>query len=316
MNKDLVLQNRILEFRTGSHLYGTNTHKSDEDYVGVFMPTEEFIFGFQRVENVDLSIKSKSENGKNTFDAKDVVYHEFRKFIKLALDNNPNILELLFANKDNILFMNDVGMELISMRHAFPHMGLVNRFKKYAESQKHKMVIRSDNYFVLQGALKYLNELLKEPENGDRLIVELESLPFFQKSGRYIMCGDLNFQKHVSIKKVQRMIHERVAKFGNRKELVSKHGYDTKFASHLIRLLYECEEFVLTGSITFPLQKANLILDIRKGKYKIKDVIDMSNDICSSINSICETTDLPPKPNTKLIQQFTIDNMRRFYGES
>ena len=41
-------ENRILEVRVGSHLFGTDTPESDLDLFGVFMPWDENLFGFQR----------------------------------------------------------------------------------------------------------------------------------------------------------------------------------------------------------------------------------------------------------------------------
>jgi predicted nucleotidyltransferase len=44
IEKQMAEDNKILEIVTGSHLYGTNTKKSDKDYVGIFMPDKEFAF--------------------------------------------------------------------------------------------------------------------------------------------------------------------------------------------------------------------------------------------------------------------------------
>jgi hypothetical protein len=43
-------RNKIFEIRVGSHLFGTSTPESDEDYFGVFMPGPELLYGFQRCE--------------------------------------------------------------------------------------------------------------------------------------------------------------------------------------------------------------------------------------------------------------------------
>ena len=55
--------NRILEIRSGSHLYGTNTPESDEDFVGIFMPPKEYVYGLKSVEEVDLGVISKRADG-------------------------------------------------------------------------------------------------------------------------------------------------------------------------------------------------------------------------------------------------------------
>ena len=50
------IDNMILKFRVGSHLYGTNTPESDEDFSGVFMPHENTVFGFERAEEVFYNV--------------------------------------------------------------------------------------------------------------------------------------------------------------------------------------------------------------------------------------------------------------------
>ena len=39
--REMALNNLILKIRAGSHLYGTNTIDSDEDYIGIFLPEPE-----------------------------------------------------------------------------------------------------------------------------------------------------------------------------------------------------------------------------------------------------------------------------------
>ena len=87
--REQARKNRILEIRSGSHLYGTNTPESDEDFVGIFMPPEEYVYGLQSVQEVDLGIKDKHADGKNTADAVDRKLYEFRKFVNLAQGEQP-----------------------------------------------------------------------------------------------------------------------------------------------------------------------------------------------------------------------------------
>ena len=101
--KKVAEENLILEIKSGSNLYGTTTPISDLDYVGIFMPDLEHVYGLNKIEEVDLDLKDKDEHGKNTSDAIDKKRYEFRRFCKLALDNNPNILEILFVNQPNII---------------------------------------------------------------------------------------------------------------------------------------------------------------------------------------------------------------------
>jgi len=297
--------NKILEIRVGSHLYGTNTPSSDLDYAGVFLPIKELVFGFQKVEEVDLSIKDKDEVGKNTQNAVDRKLYEFRKFVKLAMENNPNIIEQLFVNAPNIVYINDAGRALLAQRHKFPHLGLVQKFKGYAFSQKHKMVIRSDNFHELDNAFNYLKDYPEQKE----LLIELRDkrLPFIKFTRDYCVIGDLNLQKGIYVKKAVNMIEERLSKVGNRKSLITKYGFDTKFASNLIRLLLEGKELISDGEIKFPLSYKDTVLAIKQGQWTIKEVLDYADQLEAEIDMAAEKSELPKKPRFDEIEKFTIN---------
>ena len=294
--REIAKKYKILEYKVGSHLYGTNTPTSDVDFSGVFMPDENMVFGFERAEEVDLSIKSKREDGKNDENAVDMVLYEIRKFTRLALDNNPNILEQLFVPK--VEFIDFYGKLLLAKSHIFPHKGLKQKFLGYAYSQKHKMVIRTDNYHSLENAYEWLVENTRSVENSKRLLIEVldKKLPFMSVKGDNILVGDLKFQKHFMLRKVKKMIAERLKLATNRKDLLTSHGYDTKFASHLVRLMLEGKELLATGNLEFPLKERQLILDIKLGKYKMTDVLKMGEEFEKEVEDMAIHSSLPSKP--------------------
>jgi len=312
--RDVALKNKILEFRIGSFLYGTNTPTSDEDYSGVFMPDENMVFGFDRTEQVDLSSVSKLENGKNDADAVDKVLYEFRKFVKLSLENNPNVLEMLFINSDNLLFANRYGHELLENAHLFPHKGLKERFLGYAFSQKHKMVIRTDSFHSLSNAQEFLNDFIKTDYERKMLLAELlpKKLPFFTEKGNHIQLGDLSLMKSFQLRKVKKIVDERLEKATNRTGLMDKYGYDVKFGSHLVRLMLEGIELLKTGRLTFPLKDRELLTDIKLGKYKMFEILQMSEELEKEVESLAEKSSLPSRPRYAEVQELTKKMLREF----
>lgn len=135
----LAKNNRVLLVRTGSHLYGTATDSSDEDREGIFIPPRDFVLGLRSVEHVDCSIEATDERGRNLPEAVDITYYALRTYMRRALKNNPNILELLFANDANLLFVNALGRQLLEARHLFPHKKLCERYLGYARGQRRKL---------------------------------------------------------------------------------------------------------------------------------------------------------------------------------
>lgn len=308
--RELALKNLILKVRTGSHLYGTSTPESDEDFVGIFVPDAEYLLGLKRVEEVDLGVVSKNAEGKNTKDAVDFKAYTLEKFARLALDNNPNILEILFVNPANVLFANDIGYRLLNMRHEFLSTNIKHRFLGYAFSQKHKMVIKLENYEKLVEAIDYIDH-----STDKQFLLDIEHHPIFVRKKDHVTIGDVNMPVTVTIKKAKKMLAARLDKFGSRQELVSKYGYDVKFAMNLIRLLKEGQELLLTGDLKFPLQSRYLLRDIRHGKYSMSEVLDMANGVEKEVEGLYDTTKLLHSPNRKLVEKFVIDTHKEYVME-
>jgi predicted nucleotidyltransferase len=74
----------IFKCRTGSHLYGLNNENSDEDFVGVFIPNEEYILGLKNIDEVDNSTKKSSKTGRNTKDDVDEKLYSRKKYLNLC----------------------------------------------------------------------------------------------------------------------------------------------------------------------------------------------------------------------------------------
>ena len=117
----------IFRCLTGSHLYGTNTPSSDIDERGVFIPDEKFFYGFlNRVEQYE---------DKNN----DITYFEIRKFMSLAMDNNPSLIELLFIPKDKWLQNSVDWLQIYNNRNLFVSKKAKYTFSGYAHSQFNKI---------------------------------------------------------------------------------------------------------------------------------------------------------------------------------
>jgi predicted nucleotidyltransferase len=310
MNKKIVEDNLILKFRCGSNLYGTTTEGSDEDFVGVFIAPIDYQLGVYKVEEVDLSHADKLENGRNSKYAIDFKCYELKKFIRLLKDNNPNILELIFADKENILYCNNYGKMLLDNKYLFPHQGLYHRFLGYAHSQRKKMEIKSNNYLSFK-------KFLEDFSLNDEMILEslrhksVDYINFNKKDKTICTVGDINFPVTYTIKKCYQQITKRINQYGSRKNLINKSGYDTKFASHLIRLLYEVIELMQTGKLEFPLEKRDILLKIKNGGCSLKDVLNLDNKLNNYLEEIKDINVLPKTCDLNKINELQIDMIKR-----
>lgn len=312
-------QNKILEIRVGSHLFGTNTPESDLDLYGLFMPFDEIVYGSYRCEEVKENVVSKDESGKNTKDAIDKTIVEYRKFISLALQNNPNILHVLFVNKENILYQDDLGFSkrLLDKAELFPHCGAHHRFVKYADSQRHKMRIKPENYSALNDGLDLLELFDDNKVMADVVLsgttISGKTTPFIDHGqGKHVSCGDIFIERGTFVKKARRVIKDRLSKATNRVALFTKYGYDVKFSSNLIQLLLEGIELLKTGRIEFPLAYRQDILNVKSGKYTVDEILKWADSLVEESRNAFNNTKLPKEPRTKEIELFAMNEVKKY----
>lgn len=87
-----------------------------------------------------------------------------------------------------------------------------------------------------------------------------------------------------------------------RKELVAKYGYDTKFASHTVRILHMAIEFFDTGEFNvFRTWDRDLLMDIRSGKWSLEQWIDLVKNLLEKAKEAEKRTSLPENPDEEFI---------------
>jgi len=305
-----IQNNILLEYLVGSHLYGTNTPESDLDYSGVFVAPLDYYFGLKEVKEIDLSFKSKDENGKNNADAIDRRFYDIKRFVKLASDCNPTIIEQLFVDEKQLKINSPMGIKLLEHRHDFLHKGLYHRFLGYAYSQKKKMIVKLGNHKEFE----FIKGILEKADPTDTLLhLKSDISKYFDKE--HLRVGDIKIPLGVLNKKALSIVNKRFSNMSHRKELIRKHGYDLKFASHLIRLTLEGIELLETCDLIFPLKDKDLLLSIKKGDYNLNEILGMFDDLEENIKIALEKTDLPKYSDFKKLNNLTMEIIGHYHDK-
>lgn len=118
------MDNVLLTCYGGSIAYGTNTPESDVDIRGIFCADEEVIrTPFHTIREVTLE---DHEDGK---------LYELNNFMKLYVDMNPNILELLWVDDKSIITSSESYEHLRSYRDQLLSTKAAFTFTGYAMQQ-------------------------------------------------------------------------------------------------------------------------------------------------------------------------------------
>lgn len=92
-----------------------------------------------------------------------------------------------------------------------------------------------------------------------------------------------------------------------RKRLVERHGYDTKNAAHLIRLLRQGCEFLATGELQVQRADAAQLLEIKHGEWELAEVRAEAERLDAGLTEAFERSSLPERPDVDAINRLAED---------
>lgn len=291
----------------GSHAYGTNRHDSDLDIKGVAIPPTRYFFGWL----------DKFEQADRGFD-NDVQIYDIRKFFNLAADCNPNIIEVLWTDPSDWLYSDVIGVKLYEMRHEFISKKARFTFAGYAHAQLKR--IRTHQRWLRNppshkpSREEYGLPPLERVADAD----QIRAAEFLNTQGYGY---GTNFQALVEAEKQYRQAlkdwdsYERWQKERNpiRHALEAAHGYDTKHAMHLVRLLRMCGEILETGEVLVKRPDAKELLEIRAGAWSFDKLIEWADAEDARMEKLYQESKLPHEPNRTALDDACEQLVRFFY---
>jgi predicted nucleotidyltransferase len=128
-----------------------------------------------------------------------------------------------------------------------------------------------------------------------------------RRAGRSFL-GYLTAQK-------QRLLGERGQLRVHRPELVNAHGYDTKYAMHMLRLGIQGAEYMSSGAITLPIPQPERewLVGVRRGEVELDDVLTRVGELELELNDLIESGPLPPEPDYNRANQFLVEAYQRYW---
>lgn len=157
MTKTLDVLKKIQEFpkdlhdnimylvEAGSISYGVSTETSDIDVVGFVIPKKEDCFphlaGYIPNFGTQPKIFTNFQKHHYICDGKeyDFSIYSIVKFFDLCMENNPNMVDVLFSPQRCVLYSNNISQIVRDNRKIFLHKGCYKKFRGYSLSQMHKI---------------------------------------------------------------------------------------------------------------------------------------------------------------------------------
>ena len=100
---------------------------------------------------------------------------------------------------------------------------------------------------------------------------------------------------------------------GKRAELVTKHGYDTKYAYHIVRLLGEVEQILTEGDIDLR-RNAEQLKSVRRGEWSEAELRGWASAKERDLERAFAASNLRAVPDESAIRRLLLDCLEDHYG--
>ncbi len=315
----------IFESRVGSHLYGTNTPASDEDYRGVYLPSTEDLLGVQSAPGEwDASVKT-SDGARNAAGDVDRKFYSIKKFIDLACQGQPGQLEMMFAPVNMVLLATPEWDAIQQCRNMFISKTGIKPFLGFATSQAHKAAIKGENLILIRELIKVLadainrqsrvvvSDLMSAPTDGKTVIDGQVTVTHIRNDRGFtlIEVAGRQFDSGLLCKSLLESLKSMESRYGTRSDAAAAKGYDYKSLSHAVRLISEAEEFLLRGTLTFPRPDAAFLLQVKRGEIDRDWFGFLFGEIERLEQDVLPQSQLTAQPNRSALNQLCIDILTR-----
>lgn len=287
LREDKNLGNNIIILTIGgSYAYGTNNKNSDLDIRGITLNSKQSL--------IDIGDTFEQFNDNVT----DTTIYSFNKIIKLLINCNPNMCEMLGNKPEHYFYVSPIGQELIDNSHLFLSKKACHSFGGYANQQLYRLNQKAAHQMAQSELEKHILKTLEfmqtdftkkyTPYEDDSMKLYIDKSVQEGYDTEIFMDVKLT---HYPLRDYCSMWNElqntvrQYGKIGKRNEHAIEHGKIAKHMMHLIRLYMMCLDILEKERIiTYREAEHDLLMDIRNGKYldnndqPIPEFFEMVND--------------------------------------
>lgn len=101
-----------------------------------------------------------------------------------------------------------------------------------------------------------------------------------------------------------------------RKVLEAKYGFDTKHASHLVRLQRTAKELMTTGKLLVYRPDREELLSIRNGAWSYEKVVECAEQTEKELTELYKSCSLPKEPNRKFLDNLCVETISKRLNSS
>jgi len=290
----------------GSRAQGLHRPDSDVDLRGVAVPTPTQLLGYRETwsqEDDPAALASfaaqlpEVERQVASGSQLEGTVYALAKFVRLAADANPSILESLFCRDAEVRVCTPLGRRLRAARRATLSQRVGETFSGYAVQQLKR----------IQGHRRWLTAPPAGPP--ERSAMGLPPRPV-RSPGPDEAAAERRFAKAARTWQQYRTWRER--RNPQRAALEAAHGYDTKHGMHLVRLLRMGREILETGEVRVWRgdRDAPELTAIREGAWPYDRLVAWAEAEAAAVRGLPSAA-VPPEPDHETLDALVVELHRR-----
>jgi len=310
-----VEKHTIYLTKHGSHAYGTNVPTSDTDYKGVAVPPREYFHGYAFNFEQKEELVSKGQ-------PHDKVIYDIRKFIGLAADCNPNIIEVLHTDTSDVITVTPSGEKMLAARDLFLSKKAKFTFSGYAHAQL-KRIQTHRSWLLNPPTGKPMRADYGLPEEGNKVVGGSIMGAFDELSaqgytfGAEVMMGIQKEKQYATaLQHWKQFQNWQSSRNKDRAALEAKYGFDTKHGMHLIRLMRMCNEILDGRGVLVKRPDADELRAIRFGAWDYDRLMQEAKELELRADTLYDTSKLPHSPPVHKLNNLCMEIVEDFLKEA
>lgn len=209
----------------------------------------------------------------------------------------------------------------------FPHLageiyGFGRQVKRFESWQEHHIAANDKSWdFQILGIVKFFQLAMENnPNIIDSLFTPRRCVLSSTPIGEYIREHRADFLHKGAWHKFKGYAYSQLNKIrtksptGKRAELVKEHGYDVKFAYHVVRLLLEVEQILIARDIDLERDREQLKA-IRRGEWTLAQLDEWAQTKEKQLEALYHTSSVLYEPDEPLIRRHLLHCLEMHYGD-
>jgi predicted nucleotidyltransferase len=227
------------------------------------------------------------------------------------------------------------GFCIPDKRMIFPHLdGEIEGFgqprKRFEQFQQHGIIDQGalggagrEYDITIYSIVKYFQLLMENnPNMVDTLYVPINCIVWSTPIGQMVRENRSIFLSKACWHKFKGYAYSQVNKMkikeanpdSKRYESYSKHGYDVKFAYHVVRLIDEVEQILTLGDMDL-MRAREQMKSVRRGEWTIEQIEDYFTRKERDLEALYQASTLPHVPNEEKIKHLLLNCLEQHFGD-